>query len=97
MDFQPHLAAIYAGPAAVDATLTPAAGGAAVGGRVLFDQPGLVEDGMVISEPSARLMAGTWPSARQNDVFALGAAQYHVREILPIDDGAERRFILAKV
>lgn len=95
-DFAAQLSAIYAGPLALPAWL----GG--VAGRVMFDAPGSVVDGMVLTEPSCRLMASTWPAARPDDVLTLqppGATtlvQYSLREILPLDEGAERRFVLAR-
>ena len=88
-----HLAALYAGPLAVPAEL----GGVAA--RVFFDAPGSVEDGMVLESPSLRAQASTWPTAAAGQVVELslpeGQRSFRIREILPLDDGAERRFVLA--
>lgn len=89
-----HIAAAYAGPLAVNATL------AGVSGRVMFEASGMVADGMVLEQPVCRLMASTWPAAKEgatlNIQHAAGPLSYKIREIQPLDDGAERLFVLAR-
>jgi hypothetical protein len=94
---------------AVAAARTPAAGGAAQPGTVIFDSPGvLLEDaGVVTAEPSLLVPASQWAGFAVGDTITLEAADlpsqlqqlagsYKVRQILPTDDSAVLRSMLAR-
>lgn len=98
MSFDADLvAAMFDGPLAADAALTPKAGGAAVAGRVLFDEAGAVALDVETREPSALASADSWPSAAIGDTLAIGARSFRVRGVMPEDDGATVRLVLARL
>jgi hypothetical protein len=94
---------------AVSASRTPAAGGSAQAGVVIFDEPGvLLEDaGVVTAEPTALFPATQWGGGAVGDTIALAsgdlpahlvqlAGSYKVRQVLPVDDGATKRLVLVR-
>lgn len=91
-----HLAVAYAGPGAVDCMLTAAAGGSGQTARGFFDAPGTVVDGVLLTDPALRVPAATWPAAREGDTVVIAAATFKVREVVPLDDGAEKRLELKR-
>lgn len=83
---------------ALAATRTPAAGGSAQEGVVILDQPGLVlEDaGVVLQEPTALIPGTQWPGVAVADAIVAGGTDFVVRQVLPVDDGATKRLVLAR-
>jgi hypothetical protein len=94
-----ELADVFLADFSATATYTPAGGGTAQPGSVIFDAPGSVVDGMdvIASEPLATLPAAQWPDLSPGAHLAIGAAVYKVRQVLPVDDGAFKRAVLARV
>lgn len=94
---------------AVAASRTPAAGGSAQTGALLFDEPGtLLEDaGVVTNEPMVEFPASQWPAVATGDTITIDASalpshlsqlagSYAVRQVLRVDDGATKRVVLAR-
>ncbi len=94
-----ELMVVFVGDFGVAATRTPAAGGSAQDGTVIFDQPGSVVDGMdvIATEPLALMASTQWPTLAAGDLLTIGAHGYRVRQVLPLDDGATKRAVLAQV
>lgn len=93
---------------AITASRTPAGGGSAQPGSAIMDEPGVVlDEGVVSDSPSALIAATQWVSVAQGDTITVSsgdltpalahlAGTYKVRQIMPEDDGATRRLILAR-
>lgn len=73
MDLAADIAIFYAGWPAVDVSYTPAAGGAAVPGRAMFDREGIV---VINGEAQAvdyslRYPTASFPAVKTGDLFAV--------------------------
>lgn len=91
MNFADDLALFYA-DFGVTAVHTPKAGGTAVSGLVLFDQPGvsLIAGEILATDLGLRFPAATFPVVRKDDQFAIAGVSYLAREnAQPVEDGLE--------
>lgn len=91
MDFAADLSFFYA-DFGVTAAHTPKAGGAAVSGLVLFDQPGisLIAGEVLATDLGLRFAASTFPAVRKDDRFVIAGVTYIAREnAQPTEDGLE--------
>lgn len=72
--------------------------GDAVEAVVIFDAPGvLVADNVIATECSVLYRVSLWPTVRERDVIEVAGLEYRVTEMLPIDDGALARAMLARL
>jgi hypothetical protein len=80
-----------------DATWT-AQGGSAVAGVVLFDAPGArVLDDVMATDYLITFSTATWPTVADRDTVTIGAVQYLVRQVMPLDDGQLVRAALKRL
>ena len=82
---------------AVEAVHTPAGGSAEPSVPVIFDHAADISEGVVATEPTFQVPAGTWPTLAPGSGMAIGGVSYRVRTITPIGDGAVLFVALAKV
>lgn len=75
---------------AVDVVHTPDGGVAVAAAPAIFDANGAVLESMGIATqgPAVLAPATTWPTVADGDALAIGAANYLVRSVLAVDDGA---------
>jgi hypothetical protein len=100
MDLAADIALFYAGFPAVDVTYTPAAGGASVSKRAIFEREGIVVingDAQAV-DYSLRYPTASFPSVKKDDFFAVtGEGNFKARtggqQLL---DGFESAVPLAK-
>ena len=52
---------------------------------------------VIATEPLALMASTQWPALAAGDSLAIGARTYKVRQVLPLDDGATKRAVLAQV
>lgn len=75
-----------------------AQGGSPVAGVVLFDAPGaLVLDDVMATDYLITYATATWPTVADRDVVTIGAVQYLVRQVMPLDDGRLARAALKRL
>lgn len=81
MDFVAELPLFYA-DFGVTVTHTPKAGGAAVSGLALHDQPGMTVIGgdILATDHSLRYPTSTFPVVRKGDAFGIAGIAYVARE-----------------
>ena len=82
---------------AVEAVHTPAGGSAEPAALVIFDQAAQLVEGVVATEPTIHVPAGTWPTLAQGSGLAIGGVAYRVRTVEPLGDGAVLLVSLVKV